>query len=70
MVSIVMQEIAKQENVYCKLSGMITEADYDTWTPKQLEPYMDLILNTFGTKRVMFGSDWYSFVWWLDIIHK
>ncbi|WNH12663.1 amidohydrolase family protein [Thalassobellus suaedae] len=56
--AIVMQEIAKQENVYCKLSGMITEADYDTWTPKQLEPYMDLILNTFGTKRVMFGSDW------------
>ncbi len=56
--ALVMQEIAKQENVYCKLSGMITEADYNTWTPKQLEPYMDLVLNAFGTKRVMFGSDW------------
>lgn len=56
--AIIMQEIAKQENVYCKLSGMITEADYNTWTPKQLEPYMDLVLNAFGAKRVMFGSDW------------
>ncbi|MFI1773462.1 amidohydrolase family protein [Thalassobellus citreus] len=56
--AVLMQEIAKQENVYCKLSGMITEADYNTWTPKQLEPYMDLVLNAFGTKRVMFGSDW------------
>lgn len=56
--AVLMQEIAKQENVYCKLSGMITEADYNTWTPKQLEPYMDLVLNAFGTKRTMFGSDW------------
>jgi len=56
--ALVMQEIAKQENVYCKLSGMITEADYNTWTPKQLEPYMDLVVNAFGTNRVMFGSDW------------
>ncbi|MFI1743277.1 amidohydrolase family protein [Thalassobellus sediminis] len=56
--AVIMQEIAKQENVYCKLSGMITEADYNTWTPKQLEPYMDLVLNAFGTKRIMFGSDW------------
>tara|TARA_R110002050_G_scaffold261556_1_gene401646 strand:- start:137613 stop:138449 length:837 start_codon:yes stop_codon:yes gene_type:complete len=56
--ALVMKEIAKQENVFCKLSGMITEADYNTWTPKQLEPYMDLVLNAFGTKRIMFGSDW------------
>lgn len=53
-----MQEVSKQENVFCKLSGMITEADYKTWTPKQLEPYMDFVLNAFGTDRIMFGSDW------------
>jgi len=53
-----MREIAKQENVYCKLSGMITEADYNSWTPKQIIPYMDLVLSAFGSDRVMFGSDW------------
>ena len=53
-----MKEIAKQENVYCKLSGMITEADFNDWTPKQIEPYMDLVLSAFGSDRVMFGSDW------------
>ncbi|MGY8939730.1 MAG: amidohydrolase family protein, partial [Flavobacteriales bacterium] len=39
-----MEAISKQENVYCKMSGMITEADYNTWTSEQLNPYMDLIL--------------------------
>lgn len=53
-----MKEIAIQENVYCKLSGMITEADYNSWTPEQIIPYMDLVLSAFGSNRVMFGSDW------------
>ena len=53
-----MKEIAKQENVYCKLSGMITEADYKTWSPEELHPYMYLVLSVFGPERVMFGSDW------------
>ncbi len=53
-----MKEIAKQENVHCKLSGMITEADFNSWTPDQINPYMDLVLNAFGSDRVMFGSDW------------
>ena len=53
-----MKEIAKRENVFCKLSGMITEADYNSWTPQQIHPYMDLVLETFGTNRLMFGSDW------------
>ena len=53
-----MKEIAKEENVYCKLSGMITEADFNDWTPKQINPYMDLVLSAFGSDRVMFGSDW------------
>ncbi|GIR18140.1 MAG: hypothetical protein CM15mP32_3270 [Flavobacteriaceae bacterium] len=40
-----MREIAKHQNVYCKISGMITEADYKTWTPEQVHPYMKLVLN-------------------------
>jgi len=53
-----MTEIGKQKNVYCKLSGMITEADFDQWTPQQIEPYMNLVLNAFGSEKIMFGSDW------------
>ncbi len=56
--AVLMKEIAKHENVYCKLSGMITEADYKLWTPEQIHPYMALVLGAFGTKRLMFGSDW------------
>lgn len=52
------KEIAKCKNVYCKLSGMITEADYNTWTPEQIEPYMNLVLEAFGSERLMYGSDW------------
>jgi len=53
-----MSKIAEHENVYCKWSGMITEADYTSWKPEQIHPYMDLILNTFGSDRIMYGSDW------------
>lgn len=53
-----MSEISKCENVFCKMSGMITEADYNLWTPEQITPYMDLILTSFGSKRILFGSDW------------
>jgi L-fuconolactonase len=56
--AILMKEIAKQENVFCKVSGMITEADYNSWTPAQLESYLDLVFKAFGTNRIMFGSDW------------
>lgn len=52
------RELAKRENVYCKVSGMITEADYHTWTPGQLRPYFDIVLEAFGPGRLMFGSDW------------
>jgi L-fuconolactonase len=53
-----MSEISKCENVFCKMSGMITEADYHLWTPEQITPYMDLVLTSFGSKRILFGSDW------------
>lgn len=56
--SVLMKEIAKCENVYCKMSGMITESDYTSWTRSQIAPYMNLALTAFGSKRIMFGSDW------------
>jgi len=53
-----LKELAKRENVCCKISGMVTEADYKTWSPKQLEPYFDIVLEAFTPSRLMFGSDW------------
>lgn len=53
-----MRELANRQNVYCKLSGMITEADPQRWTPEGLQPYIDVVLGAFGPKRVMYGSDW------------
>jgi L-fuconolactonase len=53
-----MRAIAKNENVWCKVSGMITEADWYGWVLTDFEPYLDVIFEAFGTKRVMFGSDW------------
>ncbi|HAH23128.1 MAG TPA: amidohydrolase [Prolixibacteraceae bacterium] len=52
------QELAKRNNVNCKLSGMVTEADYEHWTPEQLLPYFEVILEAFGPDRLLFGSDW------------
>lgn len=53
-----LRELAKRENVSCKLSGMVTEADWQHWTSEQLYPYAETVLEAFGTQRVMFGSDW------------
>ncbi len=52
------ENLAAHENVCCKLSGMVTEADLIHWKPADLHPYMDIIMNAFGANRVMFGSDW------------
>jgi len=46
------------ENVYCKISGMVTEADWKNWTKEDFFPYLDIVINSFGTDRVMYGSDW------------
>ena len=51
-------ELAKRPNVFCKLSGMVTEADWRTWSPADLKPYVEKVLEFFGPDRVMFGSDW------------
>ncbi|QCX40340.1 amidohydrolase [Aureibaculum algae] len=55
---VLINEISNHENVQCKLSGMITEADYKTWTPTQIAPYIETVLHAFGSKRIQFGSDW------------
>jgi L-fuconolactonase len=49
---------AKYPNVFCKLSGMVTEADWSSWTVKDLRPYVSAALDAFGPERLMFGSDW------------
>jgi len=53
-----MRELAKRENVYCKVSGMATEADWSGWTAEGLRPYFEVALEAFGPRRLMFGSDW------------
>lgn len=49
---------AKFPNMYCKLSGMITEADWENWQPADLRPYVETALDAFGPDRCMYGSDW------------
>jgi L-fuconolactonase len=49
---------AAHPNVYCKLSGMMTEAAWHAWQPSDLRPYVDAALECFGPRRLMFGSDW------------
>ena len=46
------------ENVYCKLSGLVTEADWTHWKEENFKPYLDEIVNKFGINRIMYGSDW------------
>jgi L-fuconolactonase len=52
------RKLAERENVFCKLSGLVTEADWQNWSEQTLTPYWDVILDAFGPRRLMFGSDW------------
>ncbi|PZG20239.1 amidohydrolase family protein [Nonomuraea aridisoli] len=52
------RELAAHPNVCCKLSGMVTEADWASWRVADLRPYAEVVLEAFGPERVMFGSDW------------
>ena len=52
------RELARRDNVVCKLSGMVTEDDWTHWSPQSLQPYFDTVLEAFGPARVMAGSDW------------
>ena len=51
-------EIARRPNVSCKLSGLVTEAYWQAWTPESLQPYFDICVDAFGTNRLLAGSDW------------
>ncbi len=53
-----MKQLASFPNVFCKLSGMVTEADWKHWTPESLTPYLDAAFECFGVERLMVGSDW------------
>jgi L-fuconolactonase len=53
-----LRALARFPNVYCKLSGMITEADWTRWRPADFRPYLDTVLDCFGPDRLMIGSDW------------
>ena len=53
-----LQMLATLPNVCCKVSGLITEADWGNWHPSQFKPYLEVVFEAFGPERVMFGSDW------------
>lgn len=52
------RKLASLPNVVCKISGMVTEANWSNWKVDDFRPYADLLLEVFGAKRLMFGSDW------------
>ena len=52
------RELARFPNVFCKLSGMVTEADWQSWKPDHFRPYLETTLDAFGPDRLMIGSDW------------
>jgi L-fuconolactonase len=52
------RELAARPNVHCKLSGIVTEADWNKWSPEEIKPYLDTVFEEFGPSRLMFGSDW------------
>jgi L-fuconolactonase len=68
--------LAQFPNVHCKISGMVTEADHQNWTPEQLQPYIDHVIDSFGIERVMYGGDWpvallaSSYERWVETVMK
>ncbi len=53
-----MTKIAASNNVYCKISGLVTEADWKNWKKEDFKAYLDVVVDCFGTDRIMYGSDW------------
>ncbi|MBJ6145377.1 amidohydrolase [Hymenobacter sp. BT559] len=52
------RHLAAHENVSCKVSGLVTEADWQHWQPQDFRPYLDVVFAAFGPERVLYGSDW------------
>ena len=52
------EALAAMKNVYCKVSGLVTEADWTQWKPTDFKPYLDVVFKAFGVERLMYGSDW------------
>lgn len=53
-----MLQLAQYENVHCKISGLLTEADWQHWKKEDFIPYLDVVVEAFGNNRILFGSDW------------
>ena len=53
-----MRELGTLPNIFCKLSGLVTEDDWQNWKPEHIAPYMDVAFESFGPSRLMVGSDW------------
>jgi L-fuconolactonase len=53
-----LRRLAQSPNLFCKASGLVTEADWSCWKPADLRPYLDVALDAFGPRRLLFGSDW------------
>lgn len=70
------RSLAALPNVYCKLSGLLTEANWKQWSAADFYPCLDVVMNAFGTQRLMFGSDWPVmllsgiYVQWKSLIEK
>jgi L-fucono-1,5-lactonase len=70
------QNLAKSQNVYCKLSGMVTEAAPGNWNEQDFQPYFDTVFSAFGPRRLLFGSDWpvclseTTYEGWMSIIQR
>ena len=71
-----MKELGQRENVWCKLSGVVTEADWKAWTPETLKPYLDVVVEAFGPARLLAGSDWPAclvasgYAQWWDVLRN
>lgn len=71
-----LRELARRPNIFCKLSGMVTEADPKQWTAAQLHPYLEVAVEAFGPARLLAGSDWpvclagTSYAGWFGLLRK
>lgn len=71
-----LRDLARRENVYCKLSGLMTEANWNDWKEEDFQPYVDTVIEAFGPARIMMGSDWPvcllagSYSRWMELVHK